>query len=125
LDLVKNREELMESLGGKALFVSAETKEGLSELKEEILTRITNLGNLSQADLEGAYFINRRQTFLLEQVESKLELFLTQLEATPLESPDLLSISIKEAISLLDETTGATRPDDVVQNIFQHFCIGK
>ena len=41
------------------------------------------------------------------------------------ELQDLISIDVKSAILALDELTGELITDDVLDNIFEHFCIGK
>ena len=39
--------------------------------------------------------------------------------------PDLLSIDLREALAAIGEVTGETTADDVLDLIFQRFCIGK
>ena len=41
------------------------------------------------------------------------------------ELQDLISIDVKSAILALDELTGELVTDDILENIFDHFCIGK
>ena len=41
------------------------------------------------------------------------------------ELQDLISIDVKSAILALDEITGELITDDILDNIFDHFCIGK
>ncbi|MCK5816896.1 MAG: tRNA uridine-5-carboxymethylaminomethyl(34) synthesis GTPase MnmE [Candidatus Marinimicrobia bacterium] len=40
-------------------------------------------------------------------------------------SNEFLALDIREAISALDEITGHTTSEDVLNNIFDHFCVGK
>jgi tRNA modification GTPase len=40
-------------------------------------------------------------------------------------SNEFLALDIREAISALDDITGHTTSDDVLNNIFDHFCVGK
>lgn len=40
-------------------------------------------------------------------------------------SPDIVAIDIREALECLDEITGRTTPDDILDHIFSRFCIGK
>ena len=42
-----------------------------------------------------------------------------------LKSGDLISIDIKSALLALDELTGEVVTDEVLNNIFDNFCIGK
>ena len=36
-----------------------------------------------------------------------------------------ISIDVKDALLSLDEVTGEVITDDILNNIFEHFCIGK
>ena len=40
-------------------------------------------------------------------------------------SEELLAEDIRSAITALAEITGRITSDDILQNIFSHFCIGK
>lgn len=40
-------------------------------------------------------------------------------------SNEFLALDIREAISSLDDITGLTTSEDVLNNIFDHFCVGK
>ena len=41
------------------------------------------------------------------------------------EIQDLISIDVKAALLALDEITGEVITDDILNNIFDNFCIGK
>ena len=41
------------------------------------------------------------------------------------ELQDLISIDIKSALLALEEITGEVITDDILNNIFDNFCIGK
>mgnify|MGYP002711185027 FL=1 len=41
------------------------------------------------------------------------------------ELQDLISIDVKQALLCLDEITGEVITDDILNNIFDNFCIGK
>ena len=99
-------------------YLSTETKEGLDELKNKIKEASYNFS------LEDTEFItnNRQQDCLVKCKES-----LTQaLEAAKIHQlQDLISIDLKSALLFLDEITGEVITDDILNNIFDHFCIGK
>jgi tRNA modification GTPase len=40
-------------------------------------------------------------------------------------SPEFLSIELREALAALEEITGETTPEDLLDEIFSTFCIGK
>jgi tRNA modification GTPase len=40
-------------------------------------------------------------------------------------SNEFLALDIREAIAALDDITGHTTSEDVLNNIFDQFCVGK
>ena len=100
------------------LHLSTLTKLGFSDLKQEIKQF---LGTKSIEDTE---FItnNRQQDCLIKSRESLQQALLaTQIG----EMQDLISIDVKSALLYLDEITGEVITDDILNNIFDNFCIGK
>lgn len=110
-DLVKNRFK-------DTFYLSTETQEGLDELKEKIKKAACNYS------IEDTEFItnNRQQDCLYKCRES----LINALNAAKInELQDLISIDLKSALLFLDEITGEVITDDILNNIFDHFCIGK
>ena len=126
LDLVKNKNhiviankcDLIENRNSDSLYLSTVSKEGLDELKSKIKEISYNFS------LEDTEFItnNRQQDCLIKCRESLNQ----ALEAAKIhELQDLISIDLKSALLFLDEITGEVITDDILNNIFDHFCIGK
>ncbi len=110
-DLIENREE------GK-FYISTKTGEGVKELREMIKEKVCNF---SLEDTE--YITNERQVDCLKKCRESLS---KALEAAKInELQDLISIDLKSALLFLDEITGEVITDDILNNIFDHFCIGK
>ena len=110
-DLVEKREE------GK-FYISTKTGEGVKELREMIKEKVCNF---SLEDTE--YITNERQVDCLKKCQESLS---KALEAAKInELQDLISIDLKSALLFLDEITGEVITDDILNNIFDHFCIGK
>ena len=116
--VIANKCDLIESRNSDALYLSTVSKEGLDELKEKIKEISYNFS------LEDTEFItnNRQQDCLIKCRESLNQ----ALEAAKIhELQDLISIDLKSALLFLDEITGEVITDDILNNIFDHFCIGK
>lgn len=101
-----------------ALPISTYTKEGLEELKNRIKKYSYNFSN---EDME--FTTNIRQQNCLENCRESLMNALVS--ARNHELQDLISIDLKSSLLFLDEITGEVITDEILNNIFEHFCIGK
>ena len=99
-------------------YISAQTGEGIENLRELITKQVCDI---DPEDLE--FVTNSRQQVCLARAKTSLEQAL--LAAQLRELQDLISIDVKSAVLALDELTGELITDDILDNIFEHFCIGK
>lgn len=114
--LIANKADLAKD--ENALCISAKTGEGVMELKELLKQKVCDI------QPEGLEFVtNARQQACLEKTKTAIEQAL--LAANLNELQDLISIDVKSAILGLDELTGELITDNILDNIFDHFCIGK
>ena len=72
---------------------------------------------------DGAYVQNARQERLLREARQSLE-DASQAAAAMLPY-DCIEIDVRTAIDLLGEITGDTVQDEIINEIFSRFCIGK
>jgi tRNA modification GTPase len=98
------------------LDISAHENINIEELKKILFEKISNLSK--NKDL---IKINHRQADLLRQAKNSLE---ESLAATTL-SEDFWTIDLRTAIHSLGEITGETLTEEILDNIFSRFCIGK
>ena len=101
------------------LFISAKTGEGIEEMKE-MLGQMTGSDQLHG---ENVIVTNARHYSALLQVTESLERVIEGLDNNIPE--DLIAIDIRHAIHYLGEITGEITTDEILQNIFKNFCIGK
>ena len=100
--------------------ISTATREGIEELKQTI-EDIFNISNFDSE--ENRIVVNERHKQILEKAKERL---IKAKEITMIgESLDIAAIDIKEATSLLGEITGKDASSDVVNKIFEKFCLGK
>lgn len=99
-------------------FISALTKQGFDELKSKIKEFV---GAQSAEDIE--FTTNNRQQDCLTKAKESLNQALLAAQLNELQ--DLISIDVKSALLYLDEITGEVITDDILNNIFDNFCIGK
>lgn len=100
------------------LYLSAITKQGFDKLKQKI--KQFNI-NFSNEELE--FTTNSRQQDCLERAKQALNHAFSAAQKKELQ--DLISIDVKSALLSLDEITGEVITDEILNNIFDNFCIGK
>ncbi|HZM10307.1 MAG TPA: tRNA uridine-5-carboxymethylaminomethyl(34) synthesis GTPase MnmE [Candidatus Limnocylindrales bacterium] len=99
---------------------SAITGQGIAELRTAILRL---LGGDSGAQQESGFLTNVRQQKLVEDAIAALD---QANAAVPLKIPhEMLLLDLYGALRPLDDITGATTADDILNLIFSSFCIGK
>ena len=127
---VVNKTDLSESIITKTLAerfapeniieISAKTKEGIDRLESWLKEYV--YGSSRQSD-EEIYIQNERQINLLRQAADSLK---DAVEAAENRLPyDCLTIDVDRALTLMGEITGETVRDEIINEIFARFCVGK
>jgi tRNA modification GTPase len=99
---------------------SATTGEGISALRNEILRHV---GGEAGAQTESGFLTNLRHQ---ERVRESLTALAAAKAAVRNQIPhEMLLLDLYNALRPLDEITGATTTDDILNLIFSTFCIGK
>lgn len=97
------------------IYISAKSGEGLDDLREEILKLI---GWHHQES--GAFIARERHLLALNATLSHIDRALKVLQ-----NAELLAEELRLAQQALSSITGKFSPDDLLGEIFSHFCIGK
>ena len=106
--------------GNRAVRTSATTGQGIAELRNEILRHVT--GD-SGANAETGFLTNLRHQ---EKVRESITALGNARIAVETKIPhEMLLLDLYNALRPLDEITGATTSDDILNLIFSTFCIGK
>ena len=116
--VIANKCDLISERKDGLHYISAKTGEGIGKLKALITKQVCDI---EPDNLE--FVTNSRQQVCLARAKTALEQAL--LGAQLKELQDLISIDVKSAILALDEITGELITDDILNNIFDNFCIGK
>jgi tRNA modification GTPase len=93
---------------------------GVDLLKNKII-KLFNLGELETQDL--TYLSDARSIALLKKSLSNIENAITSINNN--EPIDIVEIEIKEAWNTLGEIIGETYTDELLDNLFSKFCLGK
>lgn len=108
------------NINKKIIKISIKDNQGIENIKEEI-KRIYNLEEIETKDL--TYLSNARSISLLKQSLSKIDEAINNINN---ESPiDIVEMDIKNAWELLGEIIGETYTDELINELFSRFCLGK
>ena len=101
-------------------FISCKTKEGIEEFKKQLIqVALPNYDSLSS----GMLINNLRHKNLLEKASISLNNAIISLQSNL--SEDFIACDLREALDYLGEIIGIMTPEDILNNIFSNFCIGK
>lgn len=128
--VIENKIDLKEKIERQKLFnllnikedvrISLKDKIGIDQLEDELVKAVFN--GLVMPE-NGVIINNIRQADALKRAKSGLEYVL---EGIKKKMPhDFLTIDLKEALDSLGEITGDSVSDEIINNIFSRFCIGK
>lgn len=112
IDLPVNIENVIET--------NTNSSAGIATLKDKI-KEMFNLGEISNKDY--TYLSNARQISLAKKAYKNMEDASNALkEDMPV---DLIAIDLKECFDNLGEIIGVTYSDEIIDNLFENFCVGK
>ncbi|MEJ2567535.1 MAG: tRNA uridine-5-carboxymethylaminomethyl(34) synthesis GTPase MnmE, partial [candidate division WOR-3 bacterium] len=106
---------------GETVWVSARKHSGISELNKAIVKLIEE--TIPDHTEEGLTCTTERQKEKINNAINSVNNGLKIIQEG--KDPELLAFDIDEAINSLKELTGEITTEDVLDNIFSNFCIGK
>mmetsp|Transcript_2558 Transcript_2558/g.6025 ORF Transcript_2558/g.6025 Transcript_2558/m.6025 type:complete len:455 (-) Transcript_2558:960-2324(-) len=118
------REKLTGAKTGEieSVFTSAITGEGLGEMKQKTIDKI-GIDAMRGGGESSVWQLNTRQAACLERCKERLdEVIGTVEDRWPI---DCCAVHLREALAALNELTGSDVTEDVLDQIFSQFCIGK
>ena len=115
--LSENEKEVIKNKNSKTLFVSAKNKTGINLLIEKIEEKLSAITNHNRNE----HITSLRQEQLLVKV-NKTILPIIKNQETNIE---IIAHHTKEAIDHFDQLLGKTSVDDILNDVFSNFCVGK
>lgn len=100
------------------LYISAINKTNVDGLRNAIYAKTVGNG----IDLNGDFLCEERHFEALKNAKEKLLMAKASVGVAPL---DLLAIDVKDAWDYLGEISGKTATEEIINNIFSKFCVGK
>lgn len=101
-----------------AQYISVFNNFGIQELKNYISSLIK-----AQTVYHNDVLLNSRHFQLLQQIKTTLQNTLDAIEINS--SNELIAIDLREALNLIGKISGDIWSEDILNNIFSQFCIGK
>ena len=98
---------------------STKTKDGLEPLKKELLSRFKNIDE----EMESGIITNTRQFSAVKNAFHHLSKAKESFQSDI--GVDFIAFDIQQASSFIEEIIGKISPEDVLEKIFENFCIGK
>lgn len=122
--LVINKTDLAQKIRLKksvrqTIRVSALKGTGLNELKERIVETTLKGKSLFSTGV----VTNTRHLYALEKALVSINSFIE--ESTKKISPEFLSVELRDALDAIGEIIGITTSEDILNEVFSKFCIGK
>lgn len=103
-----------------AIKISTKDNLGIEELKENII-KVFNLEKINTTDM--TYLSNARNISLLKNTLNKInEIIIEISNDTPI---DIIEMDLKDAWEILGTIIGETYTDELIDEIFSRFCLGK
>ena len=113
-------QQLKAKTGSEIIPVSTVDEDGLEALTKAIMAKVYT-GDMSND--EGTFVNDERQAEILRRADEHLAACLRTIEAEM--GLDFISIDLRSAWEKLGELTGETVGEDIIDEIFSKFCIGK
>lgn len=112
---------LKDHLSDNQIVLSVKSEEGIQTLKHKMVEMA--VGSDSVVRKDDPIVSNVRHISLLKQVRQNLESALESMAMGM--SVDIVAIDLKDALDNLRKITGQSLGDDIIDQIFANFCLGK
>ena len=112
--------KLDKSLLDNYIEISVKENIGINKIKEEI-KRLFNIGEITSNDM--TYLSNARSISLLKKSLNNINESIDEIKnSSPI---DIVELNLKEAWNNLGEVIGETYTDELLDELFSRFCLGK
>ncbi|MGH7709662.1 MAG: hypothetical protein ACREOG_00165, partial [Gemmatimonadaceae bacterium] len=110
-----------ECLAESAVHVSATTGTGLDELRGAVARALD--ARYGEIDYENPIITQTRHKAMLSQAAEELSQFVASMHSAT--TPTIAAAHLRAAVVALEEIIGAVSVDDLLDEVFSRFCVGK
>ena len=115
--LSEDQKKVIKSTNTQTVFVSAKDKTGISLLIEKIEEKLSSITNHNRNE----HITSLRQEQLLVKINKTILPIIMHQET----NIEIIAHHTKEAINHFDQLLGKTSVDDILDDVFSNFCVGK
>lgn len=109
----------VESALGKAVIISAKTDNCAEIIGREISERL----DISALNADAGYLANERQRSCVMRASAAVNNALAAVGAGV--TPDAVGVELEQALSAVYELSGKTASEEIIDEVFRRFCVGK
>lgn len=120
-DLYPDRLEGLREAHPESIFISALTGAGLDELRDKIKVAL----RISPALSSGVMLTTSRQQRVFTECHRGLVAARELFQQNPMIPCELVALELHSALEAIDQLLGKTTPDEILEQVFGQFCVGK
>lgn len=102
----------------KGVYISAKKGEGIDQLKKEIVDMFIT----KNIDASSVLITNQRHAEAIKKAIESVNIAINNIDVEPIEC---VLVDLRKAYFMLGEITGNCATEDIIDNIFDKFCLGK
>lgn len=102
----------------KGVYISAKKGEGIDQLKKEIVDMFIT----KNIDASSVLITNQRHAEAIKKAIESVNIAINNIDVEPIEC---VLVDLRKAYFILGEITGNCATEDIIDNIFDKFCLGK
>jgi tRNA modification GTPase len=106
----------------RIIVVSAETGRGLRELVDAIAETLSS--EAASVEIDAPILVQQRHQFAVSTALDEVRAFRTAWGSASVPAP-VAAVHLRTAVTTLEELIGAVDIDDVLDEVFRRFCVGK
>lgn len=110
--------DFLDKIDNNIVYTSSVSGKGIQDLENKIIEKV------GLSDIEDDFYVNLRQQALIEKALEGIDRIYREIDFL-IENKEILMLYIQEVKKELDEIVGYITTEDILQNIFSRFCIGK
>ncbi len=99
------------------VYISATNKENIESVRTLLFDRV-----IGKVDLSGDFLCEERHYYALKNADERIKSAIGNIDKVTL---DVLAIDVKDGWDYLGEISGETATEEIIDNIFSKFCVGK